>query len=134
VFEEEDDVLMAMLIDSCTPIETELYDSRASRHMSLFRDKFISYHSIELRTIKTADKHLFYAIGAGDLQVDVPNGVTTSSVLLRDALHAPDIGVTIVSVSQIAEAGNTVSFAGDFCEIKNQKGDIIGCILKNVIM
>jgi transposase InsO family protein len=131
VFEEEDDEPMAMLIDSRTPIKTELYDSGASRHMSPFRDKFISYRSIEPRAIKTADKRLFYAIGAGDLQVDVPNGATTSSVLLRDALHAPDIGVTIVSVSQIAEAGNTVSFAGDFCEIKNQKGDIIGCIPKN---
>jgi hypothetical protein len=30
---KDKDEPMAMLIDSCTPIETELYDSRALRHI-----------------------------------------------------------------------------------------------------
>jgi hypothetical protein len=52
-------------------------------------------------------------------------------MLLKDALHAPDIRVTILSVSQIAQARKMVSFTGDYCEIKNKKGDVIGYISKN---
>jgi hypothetical protein len=88
-------------------------------------------HLVEPRAIKTADKRLFYATGAGDLYIDVPNGAETSTALLKDALHAPDIGVTLVSVSQIAKARHTVSFTGDFRVIKNHKGAVIGGIPKN---
>jgi hypothetical protein len=96
---EEEDEITAILVDPCTKVETELYDSGASQHMSPARDKFISYRPIEPRAIRAADKCVFYAIGAGDLQINVPNGTTTSNVLLKDALYAPEIGVTIVSVS-----------------------------------
>jgi hypothetical protein len=106
----------------------ELYDSGASRHMSPFRERFTSYQSIPPRAITTADKRTFYAIGTGDLQIEVPNGQSTTSVLLRDALHAPDMGVTIVSINRITRAGYTVSFEGDSCKIKNKRGHIIGTI------
>ena len=78
-----------------------------------------------------ADKRLFYAVGAGDIQIEVLNGATTSNVLLKDTLPTPEIGVTIVMISRIAKAGNSVCFTGNFCKIKNRNGNVIGCILKN---
>ena len=107
---------------------SELYDSGASRHMSPYRERFVSYQSIPLRAITTTDKRIFYAIGTRDLQIKVPNGTSTTSVLLRDALHAPDMGITIVSINRITKAGYTVSFEGDSCKIKNQRGATIGTI------
>jgi transposase InsO family protein len=109
-------------------VETELYDSGASRHMSPFRDRFVSYKTIPPRAITAADKRVFYAIGVGDLKVEVPNGKSTTSVLLRDALHAPDMGLTIVSISRITSAGHSVSFEGQSCRIKNKTGALIGDI------
>ena len=109
-------------------VQTELYDSGASRHMSPFRDRFVTYRSIPPRAITAADKRVFYAVGAGDLRVEVPNGESSTTVLLRDALHAPDMGLTVVSISRIASAGYSVSFEGKSCKIKNKAGVTIGDI------
>jgi hypothetical protein len=47
---------------------------------------------------------------------------------LWDTLHAPDIGLTVVSIGRIAKAGHVVSFEGDSCKIMNSKGKTIGNI------
>jgi hypothetical protein len=106
----------------------ELYNSGASSHMSPFHERFTTYQSIPPCTIRTADKRTFYAIGTGDLQIDIQNGQSTTKVLLCDTLHAPDMGVTIVSISQIMKAGCTVSFGRDSCTIQNKQGATIGII------
>ena len=61
---------------------TELYDSGASWHMSPFHEHFITYKSILPCAITTTDKWTFYAISTGDLQIEVPNGQSTTKVLL----------------------------------------------------
>ena len=67
-------------------------------------------------------------ISTGDLQIEVPNGQSTTKVLLQDALHAPGMGVTIVLISRITNAGCTVSFERDTYTIRNQHGVTIGVI------
>ena len=96
--------------------------------MSPFHKHFITYQPIPLCTITTTDKQTFYVISTGDLQIEVPNGQSTTKVLLRDTLHAPDMGVTIVSISWITNTGCTVSFEKDACTIRNQCGVTIGVI------
>lgn len=62
----------AMLVNvegSVEGIQTELYDSGASRHMSPYRDHFENYTSIILKSITAADKCYFQAIGKGDLRI-----------------------------------------------------------------
>jgi hypothetical protein len=108
--------------------EAELYDSGASRHISPSRNNFLTYRQINPRPITAADKRVFYAIGSGDLQIQVPNGASTTPIVLRDALHAPDIGVTVVSIGRIAKAGYSVLFEGDRCKIMNKNARIIGDI------
>ena len=48
-------------------IQTELYNSGASRHMSFYRDHFEDYVSIAPKSITAADKQYFQAIGKGNL-------------------------------------------------------------------
>ena len=109
-------------------IEIELYDSGASRHMSPFIHRFSNYCSISPRPITATNKHIFYAIGTGDLQIDVPNRQSTTPVTLHDTLHTPDMALTIVSISQIVNSGCSVSFKKKSCKIKNKSGKVVGDI------
>ena len=119
---------IANITNSPTSNKVKLYDSGASRHISPFRNQFITYRVITPHPITTADKHTFYAIGTGDMRIEVPNGGASNPILLQDALHAPDIGLTVVSIGRIANAGNSISFEGQECKIQNQKGNIIARI------
>jgi hypothetical protein len=98
--------------------ETELYDSGVSQHMSPFQHKFTTYQPIPPRAIVSANKRIFYAQGVSDLQIEVPNGDALTPVLLRDALYTPQIGLTVVSIGRIAQAGYSVSFEDNHCKIK----------------
>ena len=114
-------------------VEVELYDSGASRHMSPFRHRFRNFHPIPPRAIASADHRVFYATGAGDLQIDVPNGDTTTPIILRDTLYAPDMALTIISISRINNAGCDVNFSAKSrtCKIISPAGKQIGCIPAN---
>jgi len=48
--------------------------------------------------------------------------------MLQDALHTPEIGLTVISVGRIANAGHSVAFEGNTCKIKNQNRILIGSI------
>jgi len=94
--------------------------------MSPYRAQFITYRDIEPQAIAVADKRLFYAQGMGDLHITVPNGESSTPMLLKDVLYAPDMGLTIVFINRIAKAGHTVTFEGETCKIKGKEGKIIG--------
>jgi hypothetical protein len=83
-------------------MQGELYNSRASRHMSLFGKQFTNYKTIPPCPITTADKRIFYAVGMGDLRIKVPNSKSSTPIVLKDVLQALDIGITVVSISWIA--------------------------------
>jgi hypothetical protein len=106
----------------------ELFYSRASRHMSPFRESFITYRQIEARPITAANKNVFHAIGIGDVIIKVPNGATTSMILLRDVLHAPDLALTLVSIGRIVQVGYSAEFNQDKCVIRKCDGSTIGNI------
>jgi transposase InsO family protein len=62
----------------------------------------------------------------------VPNGKSSTPVLLKDTLYAPQIGSTIISIGRIASAGYSVSFENGSCNIqKEQNSKIIGSIPTN---
>ena len=107
-----------MAANETTGANQELYDSGASRHMSPYREHFVTYCKIPACPITAANNHVFYAVGVGDLQIQVPNGASSSKVLLRDALHAPEMGLTVVSIGRIVKAGYAVQFEDGSCKIK----------------
>jgi hypothetical protein len=70
---------------SISGAEAELYDSGALRHISPFRHCFMTYQSITPRPISVADNQVFYTIGTGMLQIEVPNGPSAPTpILLRE--------------------------------------------------
>ena len=95
--------------------ESELYDSGASRHMTPFHHPLINFTLIASHPITAADKRVFHTTGKGDMQVEMPNGNTTTTILLKDVLYALDMGITIISISRIASAGYAALFCTNFC-------------------
>jgi hypothetical protein len=96
--------------------------------MSPFIHHFTNYHPIPPRPITATNTCTFYAIGAGDLKIDIPNGNTTTPVLLCDTLYTPDKALTIVSIGCITNSSSSVTFENSSCKIKNQSSKVIGVI------
>ena len=90
------------------PLErVEIYDSGATCHMSPYIDAFTNFEFIEPKKISAADNRTFDAIGKGNLHVRIPNGDGFTPVTLRDALYAPSIASTLISLSRADKAGYT---------------------------
>ncbi|EJF63966.1 hypothetical protein DICSQDRAFT_18997, partial [Dichomitus squalens LYAD-421 SS1] len=52
----------------------DIYDSGATRHISPYRDEFVSYHKLQPpRPITAADGRIFLAIGEGQVRKKLPN-------------------------------------------------------------
>jgi len=71
---------------------------------------------------------VFYTVGTGDLRIEVPNGKSSTPILLKDVFHAPDMGITVVSIDRITKAGYLVVFQAGTCKIKRPNGTVIGTI------
>ena len=67
----------------------------------------------------------------GNFKINVPNGQTAIQITLKDMLYTPDIGLTVILVSKIADAGYRVLFEGKTCKIKDPEGKIVGKIPKS---
>jgi hypothetical protein len=91
-------------------VETELYDSGASRHMSPYQHKFINFIPIKKKLLTAADGGHFEAVGKGNMRISMPNGRTIITILLKDVLYALKMGVTLVSIGKIDAAGYALLF------------------------
>ena len=60
--------------------EVELYDSGAMHHISLFQHHFTNLWVIPPQPITAANKGVFYALGIGDLKINIPNGTEVSPI------------------------------------------------------
>jgi hypothetical protein len=109
-------------------VETELYESGASRHMSPYRHRFENYKPIEGKAITAGDKQLFQAIGVGDSLIKIPNGKGTAIIRLKHVLHAPDLGLTLVSTSSTGAAVYSSLCRGVYYRKFDPKQRLIGAV------
>ena len=91
---------------------TKLYDSGASHHMLPYRHLFENYVTIQPKSNTTTDKQYSPDTGKGDLHIQLPNGNSTTSILLKNVLHCPGMGLTLIVISKITTAGYPVIFCG----------------------
>lgn len=64
----------------------------------------------------------------GDLEIDMPNGSKTTKMILKDAIHAPEMAFTLISISRLDKAGYQVNFKKGMCTIIDPKGQVIATI------
>ena len=107
---------------------TEVYDSGCTRHMTPDRHRLVNYRAIPPKPISAANQESFSAIGVGDMFIHAPNGSTSTKIRLRDVLYAPNMGCTLISISQIDQAGYSVAFQDRKCIIRNPKNHVVAQI------
>ena len=109
---------------------TELYDSSATHHISPYKTDFTSYKTLYLPTyLNTASQQRFPAIGEGNLVIRVPNNNGTESALtLHNALHAPTVTYTLVSIGALDEEGYAAHIKSGCLEIISPCRERVGLI------
>jgi hypothetical protein len=73
-------------------------DSGALRHYCPDQTKFMNYKPTECK-ITTADGRTLKTAGVGDLHINLPNGSEKTKTILKNAVHAPDMAFTLISIS-----------------------------------
>lgn len=109
----------------------ELYDSGCSRHISPFRDDFVTFKSIHPHTFSAANKNIFTATGKGTLMVDVPNEEGTTNLRLVDVMYSTEVAYTMVSIGRLDQAGYSTTFTKGKCIIRDADNVQIGVIPKS---
>jgi GAG-pre-integrase domain len=118
-----------------TPMEedlsphTELYDSGATCHISPYKADFTSYKALSPPAyLNTANQQRFPTIGEGNLVIRVPNNGTEHTLTLRNALHAPAVAYTLMSIGALDEEGYTAHIKDGCLEIISPHGEQVGLI------
>ena len=108
----------------------ELYDSGTTHHLSPYRDRFATFRVIPPKGFDAANQQSFSATGVGDLLVEVPNGMETSTIRLTEVLYSPEVGYTLVSIGRIDDTGCMTTFSSGVCTISSPSGKVLGQIPK----
>jgi hypothetical protein len=95
-----------------------IVDSGASWHFCPNKSKFSNFVPTTGCPIETADGKTVQAIGTGDIEITLPNGKKQSTIILKDALCAPDLAFTLISVSCLLKAGCRVNLFSNMYTIR----------------
>src|ERR1700722_7392998 len=128
---DEDDMYAFTCVNAIgrTPGRPEfdiVLDSGATDHFCSDRAKFLNYTQISPKPINAADGRTFDAIGRGDIPIIISNGDTSTKITLKDAIHAPQIAATLVSVARLDKAKYSANFANGTSTVKSPSGKTIG--------
>ena len=91
-------------------------DSGMSQNYCPDHTKFTNYKEVH-REITMADGRSLTAIGMGDLHIELPNGSRKTKVTFKNAMHAPSMAFTLISISRLDKAGYSVLFSKGMCTI-----------------
>ena len=86
------------------------------------------YCPINNTTITTANGHKLKALRKGDVQIELPNGAKCTKTILREAIHAPDIAFTLISVGWLEDTKCSVTFSCGICTIHNPSSHTMATI------
>jgi hypothetical protein len=90
-----------------------ILDSRTSSHLLKDRDVFWTYEVTQTRSMQTANQGVLQTMGSGDCLVCFTLKGVTTTVKLRDCLHAPSACVNLLSVGRMTAVGSRVSCTMD---------------------
>lgn len=97
------DLLPEILLSQDTVLSSYwLLDSGADFHVTPHREWFSTYSSERLGSMRLADDSACDIVGAGDVQLSLPSGV---SLLLHHVRHVPDLCVSLISIDQLRDSG-----------------------------
>ena len=117
-----DGIALAELLDILKSRMGTCINSRASRDYCPDRSKFQNYKLLQCR-IATADGRSLTAVGMDDLHLKLPNRSGKTKTIFKNAIHAPDMAFTLISISQLNRAGFSITFNKAMCTVKPLKAN-----------
>jgi len=90
-----------------------ILDSGTSSHLLKDRDVFWTYEATQARPMKTANQGILQTKASGDCLVRLTLRGVTTTVKLRDCLHAPSACVNLLSVGRMTAAGGKLGCSMD---------------------
>jgi hypothetical protein len=127
VSDGDEEAFVSLLTEAVQPAGcVDLYDSGTTEHLSPYRDQFSTYCDITPKSFTAANRQKFYAIGSGDMFIDVPNGLDVSKMRLKEVLYSPEIGYILISVGHLNSQGFTATFGDGKCEITHSDDGHVG--------
>ena len=67
-------------------------------------------------------------LGKGDVWIELLNGAKRTKTILKEAIHAPDMAFTLISVGQLDDAKCSTTLSGSMCTIHNPSGHTMATI------
>ena len=102
-------------------------NSGASKDCCPNHTKFANYKPVK-RDITTTDGRMLTVIGMGDSHLDLPNRSEKTSIVFKNAVHAPDMAFTLISISCLDKARFSVTFNKGMCTVKDPQNKTIAAI------
>lgn len=99
-----------------------IIDSGTSLHFCPDHMKFVNYHTLKGQKICTANREVLMAQGIGNVHIKMPNKNTKTKFTLENAIYAPEMAFTLISVSHLDTVNCSTLFKGGQCIIMNPKG------------
>lgn len=96
-------------------------DSGCSSHMTNDDSGMRNTKPSSVTEIKSACKNALLVKKMGDTTINIGE----KGIDIKNVLHVPQVAVNLLSVYQICERGNSVSFDKNGCTIKNESGDLL---------
>ena len=62
------------------------------------------------------------------MQIELPNGAKCTKTILKEAIHAPDMAFTLISVGRLDDAKCSTTFSSGICTICNPSGRTMATI------
>ena len=111
----------------------EIFDTSATRHISLYKADFSSYTTLSPPFyLKSADKNnSFLAIGMGTLIIKMLINGHKSELALQNTLNAPAIGFTLVSLGTLDEEGYHYFVENGHLHLLTPCQDLVAIVLRN---
>ena len=94
-----------------------IIDSVASAHMANNRASFIEYTQIEPFDVELGHKYKASAVGKGTVSMKIILKGKAVTCLLTDALHIPELGHNLISVSTMDAKGMETNFFNGQCRV-----------------
>ena len=94
-----------------------IIDSSCTRHTFINRSAFITYEAIRSKPITGIGNSKIRPIGRGTIKLKCRSKGEPLTVTIPNILHAPKIGVNLLSVSQLLDSDTNISFRKDGCTL-----------------
>ena len=117
-------------IEEAKSAHIELYNSGAMRHLSPYREDFITYRSLEPPLyLNAANKQQFPAVGMGSMVINALLGAASSEITLKNILYAPTVGYTLVLFGVLNSLGYHMSIDAGELEIMSPASSVVAHVL-----